>query len=70
MISRSEDGKWRFTAETVAEIDALFEIIKSKPVLGEVISGHFRRSKTPDERSDRSHKRRVPRLQNNRLSGR
>ena len=34
VISRGEDGRWRFAAKTVAEIDAIYSIVKDAPVTG------------------------------------
>ncbi len=52
VIQRDAEGKWRFSAETVAEINSLYEILKEKPVLGEVVTSvDAEQPKTPPPES-------------------
>jgi MscS family membrane protein len=37
LIARGADGLWRFSAEAVAEINNVWEIVKDKPVMGAVV---------------------------------
>lgn len=34
VLNRGEDGRWRFSADTVSDIDAYYEVLKDKPIIG------------------------------------
>ena len=58
VLNRGDDGRWRFAADTVAEIDAYYEVLKDKPVIGaEVATAEEAANRddtdtAPDEPSD------------------